>query len=77
MNSLAKMLAWCDWEIERNRRRKDEGICFKFVIWGGKSRTSFYGGGVEFSLYNTDILKLCSSFAGYVKAFTEYLFSLY
>ena len=53
------------------------GICFKFVIWGGKSRTSFYGGGVEFSLYNTDILKLCSSFAGYVKAFTEYLFSLY
>ena len=44
------------------------GICFKFVIWGGKSRTSFYGGGVEFSLYNTDILKLCSSFAGYVKS---------
>ena len=25
MNSLAKMLAWCDWEIEENRRRKDEG----------------------------------------------------
>ena len=25
VNSLAKMLAWCDWEIEENRRRKDEG----------------------------------------------------